>query len=412
MRRILKENRVPIIVFFAVLVVFVLNLSLINNDTNQLTLIRVYTTSQIFVVLLILFYILRVKSIMIKAAGEIKKLPDDLSDKSYEHIVNEMSVFYHEMASAKKTLEQKRKTRQELLDIVNTIASNMDFETLLKELLPKLNEAARSFCSAFYTVNQNTGKLELKHSVGFSKNIYSEFDITLGEGIVGEAVVKGEVAIYQDIPDDTVYMVRTFIGKIKPKSLIIVPVHNQEQVTGVLVSASIYNYTREDTDMIELIRQYLGIAVNNGVNYDKNKRLTSELTFQNKLIQDQHEDMKKRLDEKIQLLNNIVETTVVDSCLYALDIKGVIQIWNKGAERIHGIKAKQAIGRNIETVYDEANWPSVSKSIQRSIKEGGFTESFWFNSPSGYRFRYEMTMTCMYNEDGEPVGIITVIMGA
>jgi len=410
MLRGLYKYRVPIIeglfIFLVVTVIFIFMLE--HPNKNFIIVCFIFALS--IVLVFSIRRITRFRKAVHSMVAEISSLPEDLSEKPYGHINDETEIFYKELSRVKKLLDKKGRMRHELLDIVNTIASNMEFENLLKELMPKLNEATRSCCSAFYAVNANTEKLELKHSVGFSKNIYSEFDLPLGEGIVGQAATRKDVTLYKNIPEDTVYIVRTFLGKIKPRNLIVVPVAYQDQPAGVLVCASIYDYTREDQDMIDLIRYYLGVAVNNGVNFEKTKRLTNELSFQNKLIQDQHEDMKKRLDEKTQLLNSIVDS-IEEGCLYVLDMKGVIQVWNNGAERIHGIKGSQAIGRNIERVYDENNWPSVTKAIQRTIKEGEYTEGFWFNTPSGYRFRYEMNMSCMYDEKKEPIAIINRIKG-
>ena len=406
MRQKIWRNRAVIVETFLTLAAFLFIFIFVKRNTAE-SIFGIFLIAVIFIVFSARQYI-RYRNMLRRMTDEIAILPDDLSDKPYDHINDETRIFFGELARVKRLLDHRGRMRQELFDIVNTIATNMEFENLLRNLLPKLNEATRSSCSAFYAVNHSTGKLEIKHSVGFSKNIYSEFDLTLGEGLIGQAMLKSDITILRDLPEDTVYIIRTFLGKIKPRCLIIVPVSCQEQAAGALVCASIYDYAREDRDMIELIRHYLGVAVNNGINFEKNKRLTSELSFQNKLIQDQHEDMKRRLDEKTQLLNLIVDY-IEEGCLYALDMKGVIQVWNKGAERVHGVKGSQAIGRNIDRVYDENNWPSVSKAIQRTVKDGEYTESFWLNTPAGYRFRYEMTMKCMYGENNEPIGILNMI---
>jgi transcriptional regulator with GAF, ATPase, and Fis domain len=241
-----------------------------------------------------------------RVTDEVSTLPTELSETATGFIPEELREFYAVLVKVKIQFEKKGKMRQELLDIANTVASYMEIEELLHDLLPKLNAATRSTCSAFYSVNNSTNKLEIRHSVGFSKNIYGEFDILLGEGFIGRAAIKKEILLVKDIPDDTVFVTRTFLGKIKPRCLMVVPITAQDHLSGVLVCASIYDYSQEDQDMIELARHYMGVAVINGVNYEKTKRLANELAFQNKLIQEQYEEMKQRLDEKTRLLNSML----------------------------------------------------------------------------------------------------------
>ncbi|MCL2708291.1 MAG: GAF domain-containing protein [Defluviitaleaceae bacterium] len=395
------------LLLFAILIATITSAS--AADINQATVLTLCVGVSILILLYVsLRYLTHAKKMIRHMTDEIKILPEDLSEKPGDHVRGVARVFYEELSRVKKLLDKKGRMRQELLEIVNVVASNMEFETLLHDLVPKLNEATQSNCSAFYTVNQSTGKLEIKHSVGFSKNIYGEFDVSLNEGFIGIAAAKNEVMIVQDIPDDTVYFVRTFLGKIKPKSLIVVPVSCQDKVTGVLVCASIRVFTREDRDMIDLIRHYLGVAVNNGFNYDRTKRLTNELTFQNKLIQDQHEDMKKRLDEKTRLLSHVMDY-FGESCLYVIDARGIVLVWNGGAERMHGIAAGAAIGRGIDRVYEDGGWPAISRHIPRAIKDGAYSERFVRPVGEGGEAAYEIKMTCLYNDAREAIGILIEI---
>jgi PAS domain S-box-containing protein len=406
-RAVIIEGVIIFIVFAIIFIV--ISIVFPQNLARRVVVAGFFITEALFLIYTIR-YRYTLKNAIHRITQEMEKLPDNFNEKSYDYIHDETRIFYEALSRVQKRLDKKWRMRQELLDIANTVAGNMDFTLLLHDLLPKLNEVTRSICSAFYAVNPTHQKLEIKHSVGFNKSIYSEFDIVLGEGMIGQASVKKEITVYRDIPDDTVYLMRTFLGKIKPRCVIVVPVTGHEQAGGVLVCASIYEYTHDDCDMFELIRHYLGVGVNNGINFDRTKRLTNELTFQNKLIQDQHLDMKKRLDEKTQLLNHIVNN-IEESCLYALDTRGVVLLWNKGAERVHGIAATYAIGRNIDRLFEENNWPSITRAVQQaqSAVSGSHSECFWRVNNAGNRLQYEMTVTSLYNERRESIGVLNSV---
>jgi transcriptional regulator with PAS, ATPase and Fis domain len=216
--------------------------------------------------------------------------------------------------------------------------------------------------------------------------------------------VQKDILQYKELPDDTIYVMRTFLGKIKPRSVMVVPVFVQERPSGVLVCASIYDYTREDRDMLELIRHYFGVAVNNGANYEKSKRLANELAFQNKLIQEQYEDMKKRLDAKTHLLNGLVNVKNRRN-LYALDTRGTVLVWGKEAEALHSINAKNAVGKPIERLYEELGWPPIVPAVHSALLNGGHEETLALNL-NGETLPYKWQIECVYNDHKEAVSLM------
>lgn len=202
-------------------------------------------------------------------------------------------------------IKLKEQMRSEILNMVNSVASNIELEKLLSALMPKLLETSRSNWGAFYLANNATNKLELKSSIGFSKNIYNEFDINIGEGFIGETALTREVKIIEDIPEDTVFVTRTFLGKIKPKNIMIVPIISQEQLMGILTLASLYEYTGEQMEIVDMIKYYIGAAIENSIIYERSMRLTNELQFQNKLIHDLNVELETKINENTKGNENI-----------------------------------------------------------------------------------------------------------
>ena len=330
--------------------------------------------------------------------GSIQVLPKNSPD---------LQPFFIQLDKLKFTLRKKDDTRQEILNVVNSVAVNMEFEKVLEDLLPKLIAVTGSNCCAFYSLNVQTNKLEIKHSVGFSKNIFSEFDINLGEGFIGEASLNNKTTVCVDIPDDSVYLIRTFLGKLKPRNMLIVPIFYHEETTGVMVFASIHKYSQEDLEMVEMIKYYVGVAVANGMTYEKTKRLSNELKFQNKLIQNLNDELEKKVENRRFFLNSIIDG-IQDYAIYAMDKNGVILTWNKGADNMLGITAEEAVGKQIEYIYSPEEKENVKRRLQLVLQEGKYAENGWRNRKDGSRFFYEMRMFCMYNDKNEVIGISNI----
>jgi putative methionine-R-sulfoxide reductase with GAF domain len=395
-----------IAVFFTAIIAVLFTVVLLNPDL--ITAALCFALSAGLIIFIIVHAEWRIRETVKMLTAEVDNLATDLSDKDYNDVSVDTRAFYNALKSTKLALDKKGRNRQELLDIVNAVASHNEIGKLLRNLLPRLNDATRSSCSAFYSINASTNKLEIKHSVGFSKNIYSEFDINLGEGLVGQAAAKNEITYYRDIPEDTVYFVRTFIGKLKPRSMMVVPVLSNDTPTGVLVCVSIYDYTQDDRDMIELIRYYVGVAVSNGANYERTLRLTGELQFQNKLIQDQHEQMKTRLDEKTAWLNAMLGYTGVNVAC-ALDVRGIVVIWSDTAARVYGVSAKNAVGKYFDRICEDNGWPSAGKVLQEALLRGSADETCNRAPSNAPRQTVSLNLRCVYDAQREPLGVLISI---
>ena len=104
-----------------------------------------------------------------------------------------------------------------------------------------------------------------------------------------------EIKIVKDIPNESIFMIKSFLGKIKPKSFLIVPVANDNKLNGILILVSIYNYTDEQIEIIKSIKDYIGIAIKKGMLLERKERLINELQCQNKLIQDLNDALEKKI---------------------------------------------------------------------------------------------------------------------
>ena len=192
----------------------------------------------------------------------IHKLFRDDSDFNLPADKNFSDVFAA-LAVAKNTLAQRENREEEIRSIIISAANCPNFDDMLKGLLENLISAADSLCGAFYFADEFSGMLKLKYSVGFSKNIYDNFDMAKGEGLIGAAASQSEITVINNIPDDTKYIMRTVLGNIKPKSIVIVPIVRGEASIGAFVLSGLHDYSEEQIKFLDAIRDYLGILISN-----------------------------------------------------------------------------------------------------------------------------------------------------
>lgn len=350
----------------------------------------------------------RLNKIVAQAVGALSCLLDETYDIGGIMPDKYIMPFYDKLKEVHGELAKKENTRREVLTIANSIAVNMELTDLLDDLLPKIIKATDSACAAFYMANHLTNKLEIKASVGFSKSIYGDFDMTMGEGLIGQT--GKDIKIIKDIPDDSVFFIKTYLGKIKPKSIMIIPIIDRDVLVGVLSLASLFNFKDDQNEIIELMRYYVGVSIGNAKTYEQTKRLTNELRFQNTLIQNLNEDLERKVDSRTVFLNNIIDS-ILDYAIYAFDNKRCITAWNKAAEQILGFLKDEVIGKNVEDILPD-NYQAgggLQNKIELATRNGRYEESGRRVKKDGAYYFYEYSMFPMYNAENDVVGFTNVI---
>ncbi len=76
---------------------------------------------------------------------------------------------------------------------------------------------------------------------------------------------------------------------------------------------------------------------------------------------------RKEAEEKEHLLSSIVQTS--DDAIYAKDLEGVILSWNRGAERIYGYSAEEAVGRHVSILVPPESADDMAE-IMATIRGG------------------------------------------
>jgi len=306
----------------------------------------------------------------------------------------------------------KKKDRL-LNEILISTVVNRDIEKFLSDVMPKIMSITKSQFIVFYIANKITNKLEIKSSIGFGKSIYSQFDINMGEGFLGRAAVDNRIIVINELDDDSIYVTRTFLGNVKPKSIIAVPVNDvddENDILGVFAIGSVYKYTDRHIEIMEEIRKYTAYAVVNGVFYNKSVRLTNELKFQNQLIQNLNEDLEMKIKERTGMLNNILNS-IKDYAVIFLDVNRNIVMINDGVVQNFNISRENVVGKNISEI-SQFGFYIYDKSkdyIDEALKKGKSNHIYNYESKKGHEKIVEVEIFSVKNEYGDVSGVTVVI---
>ena len=176
--------------------------------------------------------------------------------------------------------------------------------------------------------------------------------------------------------------------------------------------------TSRDTDTLPVVM--LAEQGNVGVAVAAIKEGASDYLIQSKMdgetlrlaIKSAIERDRKRMEEQLQAANNELEKAalidITSDAIIVRDLNSQILFWNRGAERIFGWTASEAIGKNaIELLYKNIS-PQLESALKTVVEQGFWQGELNKIAKSGQELIVECRWTLMRDETGQPKSILAV----
>jgi PAS domain S-box-containing protein len=102
--------------------------------------------------------------------------------------------------------------------------------------------------------------------------------------------------------------------------------------------------------------------------------------------------------------------SVIDYALFTLDLEGIVQSWNPGAERLYGYTADEIIGQHFSFFYtSEAREAAEPQHVLETTRtQGRFDTEAWRVRKGGTRFWAHVVIDAIPDEKGEFVGFTKI----
>ena len=102
--------------------------------------------------------------------------------------------------------------------------------------------------------------------------------------------------------------------------------------------------------------------------------------------------------------------SVIDYALFTLDLEGIIQSWNPGAERLKGYTADEIIGKHFSIFYTEEGRKAgdPERVLATARDEGRFEGEGWRVRKNGTRFWANIVVDPIRDEDGRLIGFTKI----
>jgi signal transduction histidine kinase/DNA-binding response OmpR family regulator/CHASE3 domain sensor protein len=165
-----------------------------------------------------------------------------------------------------------------------------DMRTLVSNVIEFVAEYSRSRIGALYIQDPVSGTLSLSGQYAIRPNP-SRQTIKAGEGIVGQAALKGKKMQIRDIEPDN-WLVSLTSGDIRPRTIIALPFFHEKKVKGVIELGSLEDYAPRDLEFFASIGDNIGTAIHSIESRAKLQELLEETQAQTEELQSQHSELE------------------------------------------------------------------------------------------------------------------------
>jgi len=120
------------------------------------------------------------------------------------------------------------------------------------------------------------------------------------------------------------------------------------------------------------------------------------------------------MTERDNRFDETILESMPDAVIYC-DAQGIIQYWNKGAERIFGFDASEATGQSLDMIVPEKlrhrHWEGYEKTMRTGETRygGGDLLAVPAIRKDGTRISTEFTIVPFRNESGRMIGIAAIM---
>jgi len=114
---------------------------------------------------------------------------------------------------------------------------------------------------------------------------------------------------------------------------------------------------------------------------------------------------RKLADEALQQQAQIIDQ--IHDSVVSTDLEGRVRSWNRGAERLFGYSAKEALGKHISFVYPEDQHEFLQQEVIKSLKKKGEHEiEVRMRKKSGEDFYVHLSLSLLRDREGSVAGMI------
>ncbi|MDB6141848.1 MAG: rpfC 1 [Pseudomonas sp.] len=189
-------------------------------------------------------------------------------------------------------------------ELAEQVLGQLTLNLLGRNVLQFFAQYLGSAVAAMY-VRQEHGGFKRVASYGFSREEeLREQSIYSGEGVIGQAAQQDKIITLDDVPGDY-FKVSSGLGEGSPRSVMIVPTSNDDQINGVIELGFLRALTERDVELLNVISDNIGTSIEAARYRQRLQEVLAQTQQLNEELQVQQEELKtanEELEEQSRIL--------------------------------------------------------------------------------------------------------------
>ncbi|MEL6908899.1 MAG: PAS domain S-box protein [Cyanobacteria bacterium J06598_4] len=209
--------------------------------------------------------------------------------------------------------------------------------------------------------------------------------------------------------------IKQLLNQFQIQAKLVVPILNQHELKGLLIAHQCYSPRQWQEPEIQLLNQLadrLGVALSQAKLLDYAEKIASkrtrELTVTNQLLESEiveREQTERDLRENQQKLAGILDNA--DEAIITINERQQIELFNRGAEKIFGYRAAEAMGQPLDILLPQAfrlihrrHVDTFGKSPEQSRRMAERNSSVFGRRKDGHEFSAEASVAKLQTKSG------------
>ncbi len=163
--------------------------------------------------------------------------------------------------------------------------------------------------AAVYIMDSDNESLQLMGTYAWQRRKHGENVFKLGESLVGQAALENQAIEVDNLPDDY-FSIRSGMGEMPPRMVLVTPFAHNGKVKGVIEFALVHELNELKTEFIAQSLDKVASAIHSAQSRDRMNILLEQTTRQSEAMKQQQEELKsvnEELESRAQVLEESEE---------------------------------------------------------------------------------------------------------
>ncbi len=210
---------------------------------------------------------------------------------------DELGYLANSFNNMAESMRVQMKIQHGVAEINDTMVAAKDVSDFSRELLKDIMEITDSQLGAFYLLSGDQQQFEHFTSIGGNSDLLQPFAAATMEGEIGRTLRSKQISHIENIPQDTVFQLKTFIGSATPTAMITLPILIRDEVMAIITLASFHSYSKEHLEIVNQASIGINTSFSNLWANENTRKLAEELQNKNVLLEAQAGELRAQAVE-------------------------------------------------------------------------------------------------------------------